>query len=265
MLALRERQLAFGDALLHCGGYAHEHVRGQGIAPEQRLAIYRNSFYENLIGVLRATYPVVEQLVGENFFRAAAERHVRSFPSLAGDLRRYGDGFAYFLERYEPAAGLPYLPDVARLEWAWGEAFSARDEGPLDLSGLARLAPESWTTLALRLASHARVLASDYPLLQIWQMHQDGGADRVVDLGAGSDRVLVLRRALQVELHPLTASEHAWLAALRDGLSLTRALEAALAADAHFELQPVLQKHLCLGTFAGWQICAGAGSGTEHD
>jgi hypothetical protein len=89
-----------------------------------RIAIYRRTVFANYRNALAATYPVVKRLVGAPFFNTAVDSYVHAHPSASGDLNVYGDAFGDFLAAYPHAANLPYLPDVARLEWAIDEAES---------------------------------------------------------------------------------------------------------------------------------------------
>jgi hypothetical protein len=260
MRALRELQFAFGDALLGGAhgapcGYVLLHVHGNGLTAAQRVAIYGNNFREILVGALRATFPAVEKIVGERFFRAAAERHARAYPSTSGDVRRYGDGFAHFLGHFEPAANLPYLSDVARLEWAWNESFNAPEPTRgLDLAALAQVPREQWEGLSFTLHPSARLVASIYPVLRIWQMNQDGARDDArVSLDEGGVHLLLLRFEGEVRIHRIDLAEHTFLAALQRGEPLSDALERAYEADEGFALGRVLQEHIALGTFASWQ------------
>src|SRR5688500_7173734 len=93
-------------------------VCGNGMPAARRLAVYRNNVMGSLIDVLAAAYPTVCRLVGEPFFRFAAASFAAAAPPVRPHLMSYGGGFAGFLARFEPAADLPYLPDLARLEWA---------------------------------------------------------------------------------------------------------------------------------------------------
>src|SRR5205085_2247436 len=121
---------------------------------------------------LSATYPVVRRLVGAAFFDEAARRHALAVPSTSGDLSRYGVGFAAFLEAYEPARELRYLPDVARLEWALHECDQAADAAGLDLATLAGVAPGEEGRVRLALHPAVRLVASEYPVLSIWEANQ---------------------------------------------------------------------------------------------
>jgi len=209
-----------------------------------RLAIYRNNVLGNYRKALGATYPVVRALVGAAFFGAAVEAFVRAHPSARGDVNRYGGELARFLAAYPPARSLPYLPDVARLEWAIDQAGIAADAPPLELAALAAVPPGELPQLRFRLHPSARLVASAYPLFRIWQAHQPGHEDDRVDLGQGGDAVLVLRAAGMVAVQRLSRGAHAFLLALAHNLALTDAAGHALAADAAFDLGEALQSHV---------------------
>jgi len=256
MHALRELQFAFGDAVTFGTGYVLQQVRPNGLSAAQRVAIYRNSVHETLIGALRGTYPVIEKLVGEAFFRGAAELHVRGYPSTSGDVRRYGDGFAHFLENFAAAAKLPYLPDVARLEWAFSESFGAPDAPcRLDLAALAQVPQERWEELGFTLDPSVQLVASLYPVDRIWRVNQDDARpDQRVSLDEGGVHLLVLRSDDAVGIHRLDLAEHAFLSALQRGESLADAHERGFEADEGFPLAAILNKHITLGTFATWHV-----------
>ena len=118
----------------------------------ERLAIYRRAVFANYRNALGATYPVVKKLVGEPFFHAAVDAFVLAHPSVSGDLNVYGGEFGAFLAGYGPAAALPYLPDVARLEWAMDEASRAADDDASPdavLAAFAAVTPERLPALRL--------------------------------------------------------------------------------------------------------------------
>src|SRR5262249_30349874 len=112
-------------------------IVGDGLAPEDRLAIYRNTFVSNSVSALRLSYPAVYRLVGGEFFEGAAHIFVHERPPVGAYLDEYGAAFPEFLARFPPAASLVYLPDVARLEWAVNRALHAADVEPLEMADLA--------------------------------------------------------------------------------------------------------------------------------
>lgn len=149
------------------------------------LDIYRNNWRSNLSNALRATYPVVERLVGADFFNYAASCYIDEYPSRSANLEEYGGEFAEFLRTFPAAQGLPYLADVATLEALIETVLIAADDGYTAYS-----------------------LYSPFPILRIWQVNQPAWqGDSAVDLDAGVDYLLVRRTANDVIIEPLDASK----------------------------------------------------------
>ena len=219
-----------------------------------RIAVYRNNVLGNYRKVLAATFPVVRRLVGGAFFDTAAEHFVRGHPSTRGDVNRYGGDFAVFLATYPPALELVYLADVARLEWAIDQANIAADAAPLDLARLASVAPEALASLRFDLHPAARLIASPFPVLRIWQANQpDRHGDERVDLGEGGDTLLVSRSAQGVGIDRIELGDHALLTALATNATLGVASERAGAADTEFDLAAALQRHVANQTIVAFR------------
>jgi hypothetical protein len=214
------------------------------ISSADRLAIYRNNTFSNLRGALQSIYPVVNKLVGDNFFNQAANEFVSAIPSLSGDLHDYGEYFADFLSKYEPARHLAYLPDVAKLEWCCHRVFHAADHAGLDLKKLGAIAPEQYGELRFALHPASALLASKYPTLKIWQVNQeDYTGDQSVNLNHGGNKQLVSRDDhFVVTVEALSPGEYAFLTTLNEKDKLEVAAESALSADETFDLGTSLQR-----------------------
>ena len=116
-------------------------VRPDGKPAERRFAIYRNNVVKSLADVLSDGFPVTRSLVGEAFFRAMAGAFVRRCPPRTPCVTLYGEALPEFLETFEPAGRLPYLPDVARLEHARRVSRHAGDDACADLEVLRGCGP----------------------------------------------------------------------------------------------------------------------------
>ena len=177
MSSLRELQLKFVATLLDpAGNYAAAQVIDNAIPARERIGFYRNNVVSNFRETLRAVYPVIERLVGAPFFELASDRYMRVHPCASGDLNRYGEHFADYVETWPPARGLPYLADVARLEWRVEESFHAADHDSLRLSDLAAVPSDRRELLTFELHPSCRLLVSAYPIHRIWQVNQIGRA-----------------------------------------------------------------------------------------
>lgn len=256
MPTLRELELAFVRGMFDATEVAAESfVCANGMTPAARLAIYRNNIVHNYREALRDVYPVVERLVGEDFFRFAADHYIPCHPSCQGNLHGFGGEFAAFLEQFPPAAGLPYLGDVARLEWNWHQSFHAADGSAMAIDQLMMVAEAALPSLHFQLHPSCRLLASPFPVDRIWAANQPDTAESMtVDLNAGGVQLLIHRRGDAVAIEPVSDPEFALLAALTQGLPLQAALDAAQAVDTSFDLAAFLVQRVSDSTLAGFVV-----------
>lgn len=214
---------------------------GSAVSLAPRLALYRGNVRANARKALAAAYPVVEQLVGAEFFDGLAREYGRRTPSRDGDLTRYGDAFGAFLRDFEHVRDLPYLADVAALEWAVHCAHYAADVDRFDALQLASRADDEWATLRVRLHPACAVLVAPWPLARIWSVHQrEHVGDRAVPFDDATHRCLVHRPQWRVQVGELGAGEHAFLEAALEGAMLHRCVDAAVTIDPSFDLGPAL-------------------------
>lgn len=246
-MSLREAQRDFSDAVLNDDSASiRARIRPGRFGAERHLQIYRNNVDASLTDALEAVFPVIARLVGEDCFRGCGRHYLRHAPPATGNLHDFGEHFPEFLSSFEPVRELSYLPDVARLEWAWHRAFHAADAPPLSRDTLAQVAPEKYRELRFALHPSAQFVASEYPVLRIWQTNQPNASTEgdIVDLDEGGVRLLVVRRDITVEIEPLDRGEYALLDAFARRLSLTDASDAAFAEDTAFDLVASLQRRV---------------------
>ncbi|WP_310385915.1 DNA-binding domain-containing protein [Roseateles sp.] len=247
-------QRAFAAALLDPARRCPDGlVSWNGSDPAQRFAVYLNNVVSSLIGALSDTFPVTRELVGDEFFRAMAREFVLSSPPSSTLLAAYGAGFARFIEGFEPAASLPYLSDVARLEWLRLVAFHSADATPVGADRIAALLAEADLLPQLRLQLHPSVgvLSSRYAVVSLWAAHQGS-----LDIGAVDpyrpEHALVVRPALEVLVIDVPAAAAVFVQCLRDGASLGEAHASAQAAAEDFDLAMTLAlliRHRALSRF----------------
>lgn len=267
MLALHELQQRFATAVLGEDDSGVERaIHAAGLTGAQRLQVYRNNTRLGLTGALAAVYPVVQQLVGEGFFHYAAAQYITRYPSRSGNLHEFGGPFATFLETFEPAAGLSYLPDVARLEWAYHEVFHAAHHAPLDLSALAAVPAERQGELRFQLHPAARLLESSFPILCIWQAHQNVDHDHPpVRLDDGGIKLMVFRHEnLDIEFQSLPDGEFHLLYALATGCNFATACEQAISAQPGFDLPASFRRHVLQGALTAFYLPDTSSSIHDH-
>ena len=220
----------------------------------RRFGVYRNNITVALIEALESSFPAVRRLVGEEFFHEVARQYAATDPPASPVLLEYGAGFPQYLEGFEPAAALPYLPDVARIERAWLEAYHAPDATPLDLAVLARVPHERAEEIRFGLHPAARVTRSRYPALTIWRMNIADGESSPVDLDAGGEDVLVVRPAAEVVVRSMPGGGADLLEALASGEPLAAAAGSVLRTHPDLDLAGHLAGLLESGAFAAYSI-----------
>ncbi|WP_196257904.1 DNA-binding domain-containing protein [Pelagibacterium limicola] len=222
-------------------------VRGE--ADPLRFAVYRNNVHAGLVSALLAGFPAVARVVGEAFFSSMARAYVAQAKPRSPVMMFYGEDFSDFIAEFPPAAGLPYLPDLARLEYLCTQSYHAADAAVLDMRALAEIGEADLAETVLRLHPAARLLASPYAVGSIWSV-QRGGQGRKV----AADRretVLITRPRAEVRLTVVPEQDVAFIEALNAGATLGTAAEAALAADGRFDFGRALAGLCALGAFRG--------------
>jgi len=244
-----DKELAQFSAVIRSGAeFAPGTVSCPRYAETCGIEVYRNNYRGNLHDTLVSAYPVIRQLVGEEFFRFMAKRFIAQHASRSGNLHRYGVELAEFLTGFEPTRHLAYLPDMARLEWAYHQAYFAADIPPLDINRLSMVPEESYPELRWRLHPSCALLTSVYPIAAIWRAHQAAlPADFQIDLQSGGDCVLVYRDVLQMEIINIAPAGQHWLAKLQLGSRMGAATDATLAAYPDFDLGSVLRDWIAQG------------------
>jgi hypothetical protein len=206
-------------------------IADNGVAAAARLRIHRNTMITALEAALAISFPVVKALVGDEFFAQAARDFTLTAPPQAPLLSLYGGALPEFLASYEPASGLPYLPDVARLEWAVDQAAC----GPEFDAAEPALSVQLQSTL-LEIAPSLVLLDMDHPAEAIWRAVRamDDDALARIDPAPVAGTIAVWRSGDGAAVSSIAAPAAAFLRKAIAGASLETALEAA----ASIEIDP---------------------------
>ncbi|MEM0990852.1 MAG: DNA-binding domain-containing protein [Pseudomonadota bacterium] len=194
------------------------------VADPRRFSVYRNNVVVGLIDAIAATYPAVLALVGEDFFRAAAREFVLQHPPQSPVLISYGGSLPDWISAFPPAAGVPYLGDVAALDWAWNRAYNAADAAPLEGACLAGIAPEDLIGMRVTLHPSVALISSPYPAVSIWAQATKRVPATQLDLST-PESGLVVRPHDGVDVRAISAGLFAVLSALQTGATIGGAAE----------------------------------------
>jgi hypothetical protein len=220
-LAARILPAERGAALAADGAALAEWLRlPDGVEREERIAVYVNGYPARIHESLAETFPAVAHVVGPRAFDALVHRYVAAVALLSYNLNDAGAELPGFLKSDELAAGLPFLPDLAELEWRVAAAFHARDEQPLDPASLTGWSLEQWETARLRFQPSVALVRSEWPILDVWDHRETPVEEIDIDLRERPQPALVFRSGFSVQCNELTADAAEILAALLDGRRL---------------------------------------------
>jgi hypothetical protein len=227
LAALQHRLQAY--VLSGAPGIAEHVVGTERLPAERRLAIYANTYRARLTEALAANYPVVAKLLGPEGFHALAHASIGAHPSRFSSIRWYGHALEEFLASDGRYAEAPLLAELARWEWAIGEAFDAADSAPIEAASLADIPPERWCELRLDWHPSVRVLALQWNAPQTWTALTTEDERPAAQMHEEPRPWLIWRRELKVHYRSLVAAESRLIALARYGSTFGQLCDALCA------------------------------------
>ena len=150
-------------------------VRGDArLDPTARLDIYANMYFFRLRDALAEDFPKLLAVLGGARFHNLITDYLLACPSTSWTLRELGRRLPRFLDDHALAAELPYVADLARLEWARLDVFDEADAEPLTRDAIAALGPERLATFGLGLIPALRILVLAHDALAVWAEIEHG-------------------------------------------------------------------------------------------
>ena len=211
---------------------------------ERRFAVYRNNVAHSLSQALGRRFPVIERLVGAQFFAALAQAYLKGNRPRSPVLLEWGDSFAGFLRDFPPLAGYPYMADVARIEYARGIAFHAADGIEATSRDFMTMDPD---TMGLKLHASVQVLRLAHAAVTIWAQNQPGQTPAPIDPTRPEIALILRARDYSVPVVAISAADAAMIDALKAGAPLTASATVALTIDPHHDAHAVLQHLMRVG------------------
>jgi hypothetical protein len=265
MPRLDDRQRDFAAALLDPDLPPPEGLIGPDGEPSaQRFTVYRNNVVVGLIDALADAFPAVRRIVGEEFFRTMARIHAVREPPASPILLDYGANFPEFIAKFPPAAELPYLADVARIERAWRDAYYAAEAEPIGPAAFAGLDFDELPDLRLRLHPSLRLVRSQHPALTIWDMNVREDVHWPLNLRAGGEDALIVRPAAEVEARSLPEGGFEFVEALFRGETVLASSNDAIGACSGFDIAANLSGLLEAGAIVGFARDEGPSNTSEN-
>ncbi len=233
-LALQQ-QLLVQSLLTHPGSQERQRAQRRlepWLRPgaERGLMAYRAHGHALAERCLAAAYPVVTQLVGETTLRSVARTLWHAHPPQAGDIGLWGESLSAWLDGCDDLRSVPFLADVARVEWALHLAARAADAAG-DRPSLGRLMDDEADALILQFAPGTAVFDSPWPVADLINHHLTGQPrlDRLMTelRTPGLRHVLVVREGWRSTVQTIGPAEATLTTTSLAGGSLGQALDAA--------------------------------------
>ncbi|WP_322025838.1 DNA-binding domain-containing protein [Burkholderia sp. BCC1977] len=236
-------------------------IVSDGFLPDARLAIYRHTMTAVLVNALRLAFPAVQSLLGAECFEGAARRFIDVAPPDSAWLDEYGAALPAFLAALPETRSIPYLADVAQLEWHVNSVLHAPDAPTLNLARVATLDEAALGRLRLRAHPAVRIASLAFPADAIWRavLDRDDAAMDAIRLDDGPVHLLVRRTAEGIETVRLDDGEYRITAALFAGATVHDALSVAPDTDALTHFATLLAR----ATFSDTLPASDAAAGSE--
>lgn len=211
------------------------------------MSVYRNTVLSGCADALRANYPVVARLLGDEMFDAVAARHAADCPPRLPVLALYGARFPDWLAEQSWLHEIAYLPHVARIERLHIESLFASDEQPLDMTQLN--GRDDWRALSLRLHPATRFDWLTAPAMSIWLAQRDR-AEGDLEFEWTAEGALMTRPSLEVEPARLSRAGHRFLFGIRLGESVGAAAIATVGLYPDTDIGSLFTSLVNAGAFA---------------
>lgn len=181
-----------------------DEILSGGLSAEARLQIYQNNYQGTLVDALLGIFPIVTAFVGEVFTRTALKHFIDASPPIEACLSSYGADFSSFLKTYQHADTVPYIADMAALEWAVHDLQHATEK---------HIGAED----KIIINDNCVFIDSEYPLLNLWMVGSGQLVPESVHIDQGGQMVSVLLDEAEIRLFAVTLDEQTALAQIQDG------------------------------------------------
>lgn len=228
--SLADLQRAFQDYVLQSGDGFIGSVRDTSKADRTTLLdVYRDGYALRLIEVLETDYPGVLAMAGPADFDLMARAYIAAHPSHHPSARWVGRHLADFLAATSPYDKSPAAAEMARFEWALGEAFDSPNQEPVTAEAVMSVPPEAWETIAFSPLPSLRRLNFAFDVPPSWQRRDEvePGELEVAAL-PGAVGWVIWRPELMSNFRSLEADEAAMLDAMIEGRPFPALCEALL-------------------------------------
>lgn len=203
-----------------------------GIQAAIRVGVYAGGYPARLLDAVAESHPAVAHVLGQGAFAALVARYVRALPPQSYNLNDAGSRLAEYLPVDRLSAQLPFLSDLARMEWAIVRAFHAPVREAFDPATVTNWSAEDWFGTRIDLQVGTALVRSAWPIHAVWAARETPVDEIDIDMTAGGNVILIHRAGFEVVCESIGEAEATAIQALLGGATLGDVSERLSAADA---------------------------------
>ena len=196
----------------------------RGADPSVRLAIHLEGYPARIASSLAEAFPAFANILGDGSLAKLTDRFIECDLSPERNLNRIGRTLPGFLESDPLTREVPFLPDLAALEWAIFECFHSESGRDLDPAAIGDYSLDDWARIRITFRPGTAVVNSAWPIRVLWLTRDLDRSEIDVDLGDRPEQVLVYRVGLSVETRSIDPLEAHALERLLDGAHLSEVM-----------------------------------------
>ena len=227
-MTLTEYQRYFSKTLFTTmpdNAWAQDEIKPAGQLDIVRaIEVYQNNYVGACINTLKQVYPICVRVLGEKYFTVLAREYVQKNPSKSSDLNKYGNCFSLFLSqtmrKQNLAETLPYINELAVLEWHMHAAYYETDDESFDWLSLQSLSIQEQEKLKPFLSKSIYLLSTEFPVDKVWTENIGSAPGEVIENEKAPYHLVISRKDYRVSFERVTVKEYDLLQMLRDSCSM---------------------------------------------
>lgn len=191
----------------------------------ERIAVYADGYKARIEEALSESHEAIAHVLGHSKFHFLAEEYAEQYPSRHYNLSSTGKYFSEFIGRHSISKELPFLSDLAQLEWLIHQAFHAYDKPAFEASQFAGMSPEDWGLAKLIFQPSVGLIVSKWPILDVWKARKTPVEKINIDFVNRPQKILIARSFAQVTCNLLDDRQFFLVNQLLQGKKLGDACE----------------------------------------
>ncbi len=211
-------------------------INSSKIDIRQRMDIYRNNIFSSFDDSLSLTYESTKNIVGDDYFYKIIKQYHHKYHSKSGNLEDYGQYFPKFIKSLEKEHKLPYLTDLANLEWFYNLSYFSKDAKPIDIKKLQSLSEDDFMSLYFNLHPSCYLIASKYPIYSIWSKDK-------INLEEKKGQFIIIEgSSFKVNIHNLAKAEYGFLKMIEEKKNIYQIHETLSLNKEDFDIGSLINK-----------------------